>query len=336
MFYARLFAAAIRTTIMTWFIVALISTLLVTLVNYGDKFLVESQVPHPLALPVFLSIVNAFFALIFWLLSGFMLLPLQDALLIMFAGTAPAFAGYFYFQAVSRTEASRIVLLGQLGPVFILVLSMLFLGEHLSKWQLLGFALIIAAALAVSAKGKQKGSASSEPIWDVLGLMVMCNLIYAVSIIISDKIISELVMNGESVNWQALLGSSAYAAFGYFLGGMTLLLIVPTVRSAFISLVKQSSPKAFLTLSSVETIFVIRMFIFYLALSLGSASLVSVVGNLNIFFAIIFGWILTLWKPHVFKEDIRPRSLLQKAAWAAIAFTGVFCLLIEDLLKSRL
>lgn len=321
---------------MTWFVVALISTLLVTVVNYGDKFLVESQVPNPLALLVFLSFTNGFFALIFWLLSGFMILPLQDAFLIILAGTAPAFAGYFYFQAVSRTEASRIVLLGQLGPVFTLILSMLFLGETLTSWQVLGFGLIVTAALAVTSRGKKHDSAPSEPIWGVLGLMAMTNLIYAGSIILSDKVISALVMDGQTVNWQALLGASAYAAFGYFLAGITLLLFVPPVRRAFMSRLKETPPKAILALSSLETVFAIRMFIFYLALSLGSASLVTVVGSLNIFFAIIFGWILTLWKPHVFKEDIRPISLLQKAGWAALAFTGLFCLVFEDLMKNSL
>lgn len=310
---------------MTWFIIALISTLLITLVNYGDKFVVESQVPNPLALLVFLSIVNGVFALLFWLLSGFLLLPLQDVFFITLAGTAPAFAGYFYFQAVSRTEASNIVVLSQMGPVFTLILSMLFLGESLSNWQLLGFALIITAALAVTSR--VKGSSSSERNWGVLGLMVITNLIYAGAIILSDAIISAIVMQGQSVNWQALLGVTAYAALGYFLGGMSLLLFVPAVRHAFMSRLKETPPQAILALSSVETVFVIRSFVFYLALSLGSASLVSVVGSLNIFFAILFGWILTLWKPHIFKEDIRFRSLLQKAAWAGVAFTGVMLIM---------
>jgi drug/metabolite transporter (DMT)-like permease len=313
---------------MSWFILAIISMLLITLVNFGDKFLVESQVPNPLALIVFLSCVNGLFAIVFWLLSGTMTLALRDASLITVAGSAPALAGYFYFQAISRTEASRIVVLGQLGPVFTLVLSMFFLGEALSNGQLLGFALIISAAIAVTLKDKKPDSTiPSEPFWGVLGLMVMTHLIYASAIILSDSIISRLVMDGQNVNWQVLLSVSAYASSGYFLGGMFLLASVPPVRHAFMSRVQETSPKAILALSSVEVIFVVRMFIFYLALSLGSATLVSVVGSLNIFFAIFFGWILTLWKPQIFKEDIRPASLLQKAAWAAVAFTGVMLIM---------
>jgi uncharacterized membrane protein len=313
---------------MTWFILALVSTLLISLVNFGDKFLVESQVPNPLALLIFLSSVNGIFALIFWLLSGTMALPLKDAFLITLAGSAPAFAGYFYFQAISRTEASRIVVLAQLGPVFTLVLSMFFLGEQLSNEQLLGFTLIISAAIAATLKDKKPDNTTlSEPVWGVLALMVVTHLIYASAIILSDSIISGLVMDGQNVNWQVLLSVSAYSSFGYFLGGMLLLAFVPPVRRAFMSRLQQTPPKAVLALSSIEVIFVIRMFIFYLALSLGSATLVSVVGSLNIFFAIFFGWILTLWKPQIFKEDIRPSTLLLKAAWAALAFTGIILII---------
>jgi transporter family protein len=314
---------------MEWFIFALISTLLITLVNYGDKFLVESQVQNPLALLVLLSFMNGVFALIFWLLSGFMTLPLQSALLITLAGTAPVFAGYFYFQAVLRTEASHIIVIGQLSPVFTLILGILFLGEQLTGSQLLGFALIIAAALAVSIKAKNPDSPlSSASIWTVFGLMVMTHLIYSVAIVLTDELISDIVMQGQTVKWQALLSVTAHASLGYFLGGLALLAFVPPVRNAFLSQFKQTPLKAIFALSSVEAIFAIRMFIFYLALSLGPASLVTVVGSLNVFFAILFGWILTLWRPQIFKEDIRLKSLAQKAVWAALAFAGVL-LIIE-------
>jgi uncharacterized membrane protein len=314
---------------MTWFIFALISTLLITLVNYGDKFLVESQVQSPLALLVFLSFVNGVFALIFWLLSGFMTLTLESALLITLAGTAPVFAGYFYFQAVLRTEASHIIVMGQLSPVFTLIMGMLFLGEQLTGSQLLGFGLIIAAALAVSIQAKNPDSPlSSASIWAVFGLMVMTHLIYSAAIILTDELISELVMQGQNVHWQALLSVTAHASLGYLLGGLALLAFVPPVRNAFFSEVNKTPLKAIMALSSVEAIFAIRMFIFYLALSLGPASLVTVVGSLNVFFAILFGWILTLWRPQIFKEDIRRKSLLQKAAWAGLAFAGVL-LIIE-------
>jgi drug/metabolite transporter (DMT)-like permease len=169
---------------------------------------------------------------------------------------------------------------------------------------------------------------SSAALWTVFGLMVMTHLIYSAAIILTDEQIPDLVMQGQNVNWQALLGVTAHASLGYFLGGLALLAFVPPVRNAFLPQVKQTPLKAILALSSVEAIFAFRMFVFYLALSLGPASLVTVVGSLNVFFAILFGWILTLWRPQIFKEDIRVKSLLQKAAWAGLAFAGVL-LIIE-------
>ncbi|MEO1645064.1 MAG: hypothetical protein AAFR67_07740, partial [Chloroflexota bacterium] len=77
------------------------------------------------------------------------------------------------------------------------------------------------------------------------------------------------------------------------------------------------------SLASVESIFILRQIFLLQALTLGPVAIVSVIGSLNVFFAVILGWVLTLWRPSVFKEDIRRQTLTRKFIWAAVAFVGI-------------
>lgn len=309
---------------MGWFAYALLATFLMTCINFGDKFVVESQVPNPLALLIFLAWFNLIIGIILWIIVGFSTIPLSRGLLLIGAGTAPAFGGFFYFQAVSKTETTRIVILSQLLPLFTLIISVLFLQETITNIQFVGFTLIMIAAIAVTVqRSKSKGDINVPlgPLWDVLGLMLMTNLIYASALVLTDSLVESLVTDIHS-----LTVVTAYTSFGYWIGGMTLFVLVPPVRHSFTRLLSSTGLKAIASLSGVESIFVIRQFVVFTALTLGPVSLVSVIGSLNVFFAIIFGWILTLWQPHIFKEDISRTNLIRKFAWAAVAFIGIILL----------
>lgn len=306
---------------MTWFLYALLAAILMTLINFGDKFIVESQVPNPLALIVFLSFFNLLAGLVLWAFVGFELLPFNQSALLIIAGMTPALAGFFYFQAVSRTETTRIVILSQLSPIFTLILSVLFLNESLSLQQLLGFGLILVAAIAVTLqRSKSSVDDVDEPLWDVFILMIITNIIAAGGLVLTDSLVNSLITDVRSLTLV-----TAYAGVGYWLGGM-LLLFVPRVRQAFLYHIQHTNAKALLSLSGVESIFVIRQFVLFMALTLGPVSLVSVIGSLNVFFAVAFGWVLTLWQPHIFKEDISRSNLIQKFAWATVAFIGIILL----------
>ncbi len=304
---------------MTWFIYALLAAILMTLINFGDKFVVESQVPNPFALLILLSCFNLLIGIVLWIVLGFETLPLNQGALLILAGTTPALAGYFYFQAVSKTETTRIVILSQLGPIFTLILSALFLNERLTWLQFIGFVLILFAALAVTLqRSKTEIGDIVEPAWDIFGLMLMTNLIAAGGLVLADSVVNTII-----TDFRSLTLVTAYSGLGYWVGGMFLLLFVPRVRHAFFNTIRETNIKAIASLSSVESIFVIRQFVLFMALTLGPVSLVSVIGSLNVFFAVAFGWILTIWQPHIFKEDISRNNLIQKFAWATVAFIGI-------------
>ncbi|MCA9914687.1 MAG: hypothetical protein KC496_15145, partial [Anaerolineae bacterium] len=116
--------------------------------------------------------------------------------------------------------------------------------------------------------------------------------------------------------------SIAYSNFGYFL--MTLLLLgLPHVRRPFLQHLRSMKAEGFLAISGVEGLFVVRNVLLFQALLLGQAGLVAIVSSMNVFIGIFLGWGLSLFWPHIFKEDTRRENLVRKLAWAGAAFVGI-------------
>lgn len=303
---------------MGWIGYALLATLVMTGVNFGDKYVVERHVPDPRATMIFFSIVNVIMGALLWFVSGRVFLPPDDAFLLLLSGATVILGGYFYFQAITRTEISRVIVMIQLTPVFTLLLSVIFLGGRLTLPQLLGFALILLAAVAIT-RGRKSVTRSADAVGrDILLRMVAATLLWSVGAVLIDQLIEKLV-----VDQRTLLVTLSYSSLGYFLGGVGLLLTMPQVRRSFASAARTVRPLGLLSLFLVESGFVLRQLLLYTAFSLGDVALVTVVGSVNVFIGILLGWGLTLLWPLIFKEDISRANLLHKSTWAAVAFVGL-------------
>jgi len=75
---------------------------------------------------------------------------------------------------------------------------------------------------------------------------------------------------------------------------------------------------------SNELIFVIAKSITFFAYSIGTASLVSVVGSTQVFFGVVYGCLLTIFFPKIIKEDISKEELLKKVIAAVVLFVGLW------------
>ena len=81
-------------------------------------------------------------------LPGYSLAELGTLLLSGFIGIAVA--DTWYLRALNLMGASRTGIIASLLSPFVIVLSVLFLGESLGGWQLIGFALVMAGILLVT------------------------------------------------------------------------------------------------------------------------------------------------------------------------------------------
>jgi drug/metabolite transporter (DMT)-like permease len=143
---------------------------------------------HPLALNTFKSTLATvlFIPTIFiFKESLFRTAPLNDYLLLFLSGALGiGIADSLFFMSLNRLGAGLSAIVDCLYSPFIIILSILFLGEHLTLFQVLGVVMIISAVLtATSTKGRGNVSRHNL-IWGVIwGVLAMATMAVGIVII---------------------------------------------------------------------------------------------------------------------------------------------------------
>jgi drug/metabolite transporter (DMT)-like permease len=295
---------------MSWLFFALLAPLVFTLVNFADKYIIEREVRDPKAMPVYAGIMAFLTGTTLWVITGFPVLPLHDAALVMFTGALATWGSALYFRAISSEEASSVIVLIQMQSLFVLVLSILFLSETLTLTQFIGFALILAAAVGISLKGGQAGGLRLST---AFFLLLLVDLMWASSIVLFKFVVSET----------AFTDVLAFESWGMALGGLALYLFLPPLRRAFHASIRSIRRRGLAMIFVNETVFVVAKLLTFTAVSLGPVALVSVLGSTQVFFGIAIGWLLTTLLPHIYKENVTRANLLRKGALAAVMFGGI-------------
>ncbi len=146
-------------SLLIWILFAVLAPLLFAAVNQIDGFLVK-KVSTPGSLVVFSSlfaIVTIVISLIIALVQGVGLsLPgIQIGILIV-SGVFEIAWLYWYMQALETEEVSSVVPWFQIVPVFVLILSIVFLGERMSGLQIFGIGIVVIGSAVLSRNFTEK------------------------------------------------------------------------------------------------------------------------------------------------------------------------------------
>jgi len=293
---------------MSWLFYALLGPAILTAVNFVDKLIIEKHVRNPLGMPIYAAMTAFISGCVLWVLTGFPVLSLSDTLLVLLTGMLTAAGGAIYFQALSKEETSKIIFFLQIQPIMVLLLSLVFLNEGITPQQLLGFALILTAALVLSMNNGLAGFKLSRPF---------------VMILIVDALNAVAIVLFKFVAADDINRVLAYESWGLALGGLLIYLLIAPIRQAFHDSLRTVPRHAFAIIGVNETIFVIAKLATFTAVSLGPVALVSVLGGTQVFMGIMVGWILTLLIPSVFKEDINRQTLMRKGMLAVVMIAGI-------------
>lgn len=293
---------------MNWVALALLAPFIYAVNVFLDKYLIESKFPDYRALPVF-SAILALPVFVVLSIKGGIFLNLIDLLLVVLSGVFTIWAFSIYLEALIKEETSVIIIMLQLVPVMVLAMSYLVLGETLSLKQLLGFVLLFISSVFVSVK-KNKGTFKFSR---ALILMVIADLLWALPYIF-------VKYASQGITFSSLI---AYESLGVFIGGIFLLLFVPKIKRAFHkTITKIKKPLLGLVLVN-ECLFLGGKILTYMAVAIGPAALVSILGSSQIFFGILLGITTTLISPRIFKEDLSKSGLLKKGILGLVAFLGI-------------
>ena len=292
----------------TWIYFVLLSELMWALTSLIDKIMIsKNHIKSPFVFIIFNGLMNV---LLLFLLPFFSFgkLGAADIVISLAAGIFLTFGVIFYYKAVQNEEISRVLIMWQFTPIFVLLFSFLFLKEILTANYLIGFFLLLAGGLAVSYKKMNSSFKLSKSFYYMVASTLLISIYY-----ISSARIYEATDFWSAFMWLRL---SAFSS--------VFLLILPSVRNNFAGTWKNMKP-------GIKSLIALKMFIDFsafivlgLAVLNGPIALISALGSaaapIFIFLITIF---TTIYLPHIIKENISGKIILIKILAIALTIAGI-------------
>lgn len=304
---------------MSWYLFAFLSPLLWAVSNHIDKYILSKYLKNANTgvLAIFAGLVGFLFSCgvaIFspgsiWGISIFhaIVIILNGALLIV------AYIPYYY--ALNNEDASSVVPLYQLIPIFTFVLGFILFRETISQTQIFAGILIIIGAVLISIDLDRGGINIKKR---VLLLMSLSSLLISIHFLVFKFIAVEETFL-RTVFWE-YIGAAIVAIF--------LLLFITSFRNNFVDALKENSIGViFINLINEVINITAKIFANYASLFV-PVVVVNLANGLQPFFVFVIGIILTLTLPFLGKEKITRKFIIQRTVAIVILFVGTYFLVV--------
>lgn len=289
---------------------AILSPAIAGISNYIDKFLLEKHKISPTVITIYGGPVAFIAGIIVLLVTGFYPIDIKSLVIILSSGFLTSIYLLPYYKALSIDETSRIIPLFQFYPIFVLLLSFIFLQEELSFVQYIGSALIIGAGYLLSIEKLEKNIFKLRKSFFY---MMLSSFIFA----------SAQVLYKFGVEEVPFLNTLPYEGFGIALGAICIALYKNNFKK-FKKETKQFKKEVFFFMGVNECFYLLSRYTGYFAISLISVGIVSVLGGVQPFFVLIYGIILSVWFPQILKEVITKKTLGLKFFSIVIIIIGTY------------
>jgi drug/metabolite transporter (DMT)-like permease len=306
---------------MNWFFIALGAPFLWAIVNIADTYLVsryseKEKERSSGGLVLFSSLIGlvvAFFILIFT--SGIWSVSMIDKLLLFITGGLTIVWIIFYLYALEIEDISSIVPWFLVVPIFGYFLGYIFLGETLTKYQIIGTIIVLLGAILNSIDfSGEKRKIKKRP---VFYMICAC-----VAIAVSGVIFKFVTIEGNF--WV----SSFWEYFGLGIFGLIIYIFIPKYRREFHHMRKIGGIRIlFLNIIS-EFMSIIGNLMTNFALLLAPVTMVFLVSSFQPAIVLILTILGTKFLPHIIKENISLRVLIPKILAIAIMIIGSLFLFI--------
>lgn len=296
---------------MSWIFLSLLAPLFWASSNFVDKYILGKYTKGIFDFVFFSTITSwIFFASIF-LFVGIPELNLYSLIPIA-TGVVLIYSYGFYGKALEQGDTSALVILFKLIPVITIILAFVFLGQTISSNELLGFVVVLVGATIVSFE-KSKGIFIKG-----FGMILIAILMWSVMILFIDYGLTKISF------WNYLMLDN----LGSALAGLVMF-IIPSIRKQVINGIKIATTKKYIWFSWNNVLDFFGQMSIKKALAIApSAGLITVVMQVQSFYAILIGVLLTLFIPHIIKEDISAPTLTKRTIGAVIMFSGIYILLV--------
>ncbi len=288
----------------TWILLALLAPLFYALSNVVDKFLLNNRVKYCFAM----APIAGFAALLFGLGSLFFVsfesVTTKQMLIVFLLGIGISTVYVLYYYVMSVEEASRVVSIAFLSPVFVLIFAAFFLGERLPGWKYFAVLLVIAGVVLIGMQGIQRGILMRKGFyWRLLTCLINAGIV-----------ITQKYMLGDLQFLQLF----SIQCFGLFFG-LSLTLLSPKIRAHFKHVAK-STHYVFLS----EGLTFTGALILLAAMSRGPVSITSALASVQPVYMLIFAILLSIFLPSILKEEFTRKTLIVKGMAVLMIAVGAY------------
>lgn len=303
---------------MPWLLIAISAYFLLAVASLGDRFLLVGPLPKPKVFAFFIGIFSTFVIIILFPFGFSLPEDPFTILLSLTAGFIWIVALVAYFEAIFRTEVSRVVpAVGAFVPIFTFLAISFLSQETLSSKEGLAFALLIVGGVLITTKEfslRYFFQRTSFP-W-----IILAAFLFALGFILMKEVfLREPFINGFI--WIRLGGLPAAA----------LLLFFSDVRQSVFQQKIGLKKQVFVPFLFFQSVAGGGMILQSLSVSLAKFSQVPLVNALEgsrYLFLFIFVWLLAKLRPRLLKEEMRGKILFQKIAAGTIIILGILFLSI--------
>lgn len=237
-----------------------------------------------------------------------------DTLFIVLAGTFWTLPSYFYFKSIKFESASSVALLLQLIPVCTLLIAYLFTGENLSNVQLASFFIILFGGILAALRIGKDTFRLSKAFW----FMLVASIMWA---------ISNVGFKHLEPGFDGFVSAFSYYFFGSGLPALFLLCNPEKFRAA-IGNFSRLPANAWIALLLGRTASLGGSLTLTYALTLGKASLTSVLMGVQPVFALLFGYILSPVFKFIPREPLDLKAMGTKGLALSVIIIGLILLQI--------
>lgn len=294
-------------------IAALLAPMLFAIVNHSDQMLVEKTASQ-WGLIIFSSLFGFFsllLAIIIVLITqSSLILPWYQVVILVISGFLEIIWIYWYLKALAEDHIHSVVSWFQMIPVFIAVLSMLFLKEVISPVSWIGIVVAVIGAMILSYDWSTVGVFKIKP---TLYMLASAGIVAIGSVLYKYAAIDTLSF------WVGMV----WVQLGVFLTGIILLLI-PSKKHEFMLMMRENK-KHVIKLSVLNEICNLAglMFVLYASFHM-PLHLVYALGALQPLFVVIIGFFLIRYQ--ILPKEESSRKVI------VMRFIGMVCMIIAGIL----
>ncbi|HNX10774.1 MAG TPA: DMT family transporter [bacterium] len=299
---------------MSWIWITVSSYFLLAISNLGDKFLIDKVLSSSKVYAFLISVLSAI-ALVLapWLLEWCGWYWLAVNLLV---GAILPWALYFLFESLKRGDASRVtILIGGTIPLFTVLFSLLFLGDSFNFGEWLGMGLLLAGTffLALVPASQKKSQAKG-----LFLFVLIAALLYAIFFI------GTKYSYDHQSFWSAFIWSRLGAV------GMALFFLVPQKsRQEIIGGLTQKGDhphkkRTQILIYGNQIIGASGSVLQNYAISLGPVALINALQGTQYAFLLIMGFLITIWRPKLLKENIGTKAIVLKVIAIVLISIGLY------------